>query len=46
MRIRLRTGLSVLLGVLLGGTVGYVLIEGAPWWDAFYRPAITVTTVG
>lgn len=46
MRIRLRTGLGVLVGVLLAGTVGYVAIEGAPWWDAFYMTAITVTTVG
>jgi voltage-gated potassium channel len=45
-RFRLRNGLAVLVAVFLGGTVGYVLIEGASWWDAFYMTAITITTVG
>jgi voltage-gated potassium channel len=41
-------GLAVALLVLVcvGGTVGYVLIEGWSVWDAFYMTIITVTTVG
>jgi len=45
-RFRLRNGLAVLVAVFLSGTLGYVLIEGASWWDAFYMTAITITTVG
>jgi voltage-gated potassium channel len=36
----------VILVVHAGGTLGYVLIEGWPIWDAFYMTVITVTTVG
>ncbi len=37
----------LLLGGVFGfGTVGYHLIEGASWWDAFYMTVITLTTVG
>jgi voltage-gated potassium channel len=36
----------LILAVLLAGTVGYVLIEGWSWWDAFYMTVITITTVG
>ena len=36
----------VILGVLVGGTIGYVLLEGWSAWDAFYMTVITVTTVG
>src|SRR5690242_17372345 len=32
--------------VVLGGTLGYVLIEKWNAWDAFYMTVITVTTVG
>src|SRR5512134_3408388 len=32
--------------VLVGGTTGYILIEGWAPWDAFYMTVITVTTVG
>lgn len=41
-------GLAIgLLGlVLVGGTLGYVVIEGWSWWDALYMTVITVTTVG
>ncbi|MCS7182506.1 MAG: potassium channel protein [Thermoanaerobaculum sp.] len=46
MRPRLGFGLLLLATVLIVGTVGYHLIEGAPWWDAFYMTVITVTTVG
>jgi voltage-gated potassium channel len=32
--------------VLVGGTFGYVVIDGWSVWDAFYMTSITVTTVG
>lgn len=35
-----------MVAIFLGGTAGYRLIEGAPWFDAFYMTAITLTTVG
>jgi len=38
--------LSLVVGALLAGTVGYVLVEGWSFWDAFYMTVITVTTVG
>ena len=39
--------LIFLVVVLFGiGTVGYILIEGWDWPDAFYMTAITLTTVG
>jgi voltage-gated potassium channel len=38
--------LLLLVLVTAGGTVGYVLVEGWSWWDAFYMTVITVTTVG
>ena len=37
---------ALLVAVTAGGTVGYVVLEGWSWWDAFYMTAITVTTVG
>jgi voltage-gated potassium channel len=43
---RLRwAGLLVVLGLAIG-TVGYVLIEDYPWFDAYYMSVITVATVG
>lgn len=38
--------MALVVAVLLGGTVGYVAIEGWSAWDAFYMTAITVATVG
>jgi voltage-gated potassium channel len=38
--------LLLLAAVVIGGTVGYVMIEGWNVWDAFYMTIITVTTVG
>jgi len=35
-----------MLGIILFGTVGYVIIEHVPWFDAFYMTAITLATVG
>ena len=37
---------GVLASVVIGGTVGYMVIEGWSAWDAFYMTVITVTTVG
>jgi voltage-gated potassium channel len=37
---------ALLVLVTAGGTVGYVVIEGWSWWDAFYMTIISVTTVG
>jgi voltage-gated potassium channel len=42
---RLRQGLLTLAGVLVAGTVGYVLL-GFGWLDALYQTVTTVTTVG
>jgi voltage-gated potassium channel len=36
----------LLVSVVVGGTVGYMVIEGWSAWDAFYMTVITVTTVG
>ena len=38
--------LSLVLGALAFGTLGYVVLEGWSVWDAFYMTVITVTTVG
>ena len=40
------TAIGLLASVIVGGTLGYVLIEGWTPWDAFYMTVITVTTVG
>ena len=32
--------------VILGGTAGYVIIEGMSAFDALYMTTITVTTIG
>src|SRR5215469_2760318 len=32
--------------ILIVGTVGFVWIEGYPWFDAFYMTLTTITTVG
>ena len=42
----LRLALVLLLTVLLGGTVGYMVVEGWGVWDAFYMTVITVSTIG
>ena len=36
----------LIAGVMAGGTVGYVAIEGWSPWDAFYMTVITITTAG
>ena len=42
----LRISLLSLIGLLIGGTCGYVLIEGWPLIDSLYMTVITVSTVG
>jgi voltage-gated potassium channel len=37
---------ALFASIVVGGTVGYMLIEGWNAWDAFYMTVITVTTVG
>ncbi|MCX6550530.1 MAG: potassium channel protein, partial [Acidobacteria bacterium] len=41
-----RLAVALLSTVLVGGTLGYVLIEGWSAWDALYMTVTTVTTVG
>ena len=36
----------LLISIVVGGTIGYMLIEGWSAWDAFYMTVITITTVG
>ncbi|MGH9000037.1 MAG: potassium channel family protein [Acidimicrobiia bacterium] len=42
---RLRVGLGVFAFVVVGGTLGYVLL-GFPFLDALYQTVTTITTVG
>ncbi len=46
MHSRLARTLAFLVLVFTAGTIGYRVIEGAGWWDAFYMTVITLTTVG
>ena len=43
-RILLTAGLLCI--ALIGGTTGFVLIDGYSWFDAFYMTLTTITTVG
>jgi voltage-gated potassium channel len=43
---RLLTIVFIFGAIIAFGGVGYVLIEGWPWVDAFYMAIITITTVG
>jgi voltage-gated potassium channel len=43
---RLVVALAALLTLTLSGTVGYVLIEQADWFDALYMTVITLSTIG
>lgn len=36
----------ILTFIIVGGTLGYVLVEGWEPWDALYMTVITITTVG
>src|SRR6266849_8870720 len=46
LRNRLILIAAALLLIVLGGTVGFVLVERYSWFDAFYMTLITVSTVG
>jgi len=37
---------ALFASVIVGGTIGYMALEGWSAWDAFYMTVITVTTVG
>lgn len=39
-------GVLLFLGVTAVGTLGYMVIEGWSWWDAFFMTVISVTTAG
>src|SRR4029450_5845579 len=41
----LAMAVGLLATIILGGTLGYMVIEGWGAWDAFYMTVITVTTV-
>lgn len=43
---RLFRATALVMGLFLAGAAGYRLVEGVPWWDAFYMTVITITTVG
>lgn len=43
---RLLWVLSAFVGILIGGTGGYMIIEGWPFLDAFFMTVTTITTVG
>jgi voltage-gated potassium channel len=43
---RIYLALSFILGVVVLGSVGFVLIEGYSWVEALYMTVITVSTVG
>ena len=44
--MRIIVALILCLGVVLGGTLGYIAIEGYSPGEAFYMTAITMSTVG
>ena len=43
---RLLRATVLVTGLFLGGMGGYMVIEGASWFDALYMTVITITTVG
>jgi voltage-gated potassium channel len=40
------TNISLLIGLVVTGTLGYRLIEGWSWFDALYMTVITLATIG
>ncbi|MFH1149899.1 MAG: potassium channel protein [Actinomycetota bacterium] len=42
----IRTALLIFLGIIMVGTVGYMIIERIGFWDSLYMTVITVSTVG
>ena len=43
---KLKISITLLLTVIVAGTVGYSVFEDMPVFDAFYMTAITISTVG
>ena len=43
---RIYLALAFVLGVVVFGSVGYVVVEGYSWVEALYMTVITVSTVG
>jgi voltage-gated potassium channel len=43
---RLRTAFLLLIFIIAAGTTGYILIEGVPFFDAYYMSVITLASVG
>lgn len=43
---RLFIPLSIVAGIILAGTLGYMLIEGWSWFDSLYMTVITLATIG
>src|ERR1035437_4113747 len=43
---RILRGVYILIGIIVAGTVGYMLIEGWPFLDAIFMTVTTITTVG
>jgi len=43
---RIVVGISILAGILLFGTAGYMMIAGSTFLDSLYMTLITITTVG
>jgi len=44
--ISIARSIAALAVVVLGGTLGYMIIEGWPWVDSLYMTVITISTVG
>ncbi|NOT61540.1 MAG: potassium channel protein [Acidobacteria bacterium] len=45
-RIRIYLLLAALAALIVGGTVGYRLLEGWSWFDGLYMTVITLATIG
>jgi len=43
---RILTSIGLILGLLLVGSLGFMIIDGYRWIEAFYMTVITVSTVG
>ena len=43
---RIYLAMAFVIGVVIFGSVGYVLVEGYSWVEALYMTVITVSTVG
>ncbi len=43
---RIYYAIGLLIANIIGGTIGYILVEGWSFLDAFYQTIITISTVG